>query len=62
MDDWWEDQLFDYIYHDAGECQDEPWLNEMNYIGDEFKKAGMVWCLTGQHWNTSMHTYCGCNY
>lgn len=50
MSKWWEEQLFDYVYHDGNPSQDDSWLNELNFIGDEFKKFGMGWCMNGQHW------------
>ncbi len=60
--EWWEDQMFGYVYYDGGDCQDELWLKELNYIGDEFKKSGWEWCLNGQHWKTGKGSCWSCDF
>jgi hypothetical protein len=60
--EWWESQMFDYIYHDGNPCQDEDWLREMQYIADIFEESGMEWCLNGQHWKMSKGACYSCDF
>ncbi len=60
--DWWENQMFDYVYHDGSSVSlDESWHKELNFIGDEFKKAGWGWCVNGQHWKSNTNVCWSCD-
>lgn len=48
---WWEDQMFNYVYHDGSPiCLDIPYENELHFIGEHFQKYGARWCINCQQW------------
>ncbi len=62
MYDWWEDQMFGYIYYDASSVSlDKQWERELHFIADEFEKAGLGWCMNGQHWKPNNNTCWSCD-
>ncbi len=52
--------MFDYVYRDGrSESLDPAWEKELRFIGEEFKKDGMKWCVYCQSWGRGV---CRCNF